>query len=392
MLVNNLSVSGGYQKLVIRFSQALAALGHTVTVYTPVVDKEKCYPDDINSLNIVTLSKNEAAQPLFAQYELLAEKIDPSLDAIVIHDDLSLLSLAALPADNHATIAWMLNNQLPENLGKYKAEVSHTWKHSGGGKKDRLHASHQTFERVRRMRKGLARIQIFATYDQFNKQLVEKQLGKRADFVAAGADLDRFKAYAKDRDYEPKKTYTLLSVGVVFPHRRYEDLIRSVAELRGKKYNVQATIVGLQDLSPDYFASLEKLTSELSLQKYIDFKHYVSDGEMTQLYRTSDAFIFINDGFTWGISVFEAVAAGLPVIITDNIGAADLVENGKTGWVVSPRSPSKVTKAVADLIDNRDKTKTIAQRAYKELTEFISWEAYTKRMLGLITAIKNHKS
>ncbi|HSE61744.1 MAG TPA: glycosyltransferase family 4 protein [Candidatus Saccharimonadales bacterium] len=384
-LVNNLDVSGGYQKLVIRFTQSLQKQGHEVVVYTPGVDKKKCYPNDIKDLTIVTLNNNEKTLPHIKKYETMAAKIAPNLDALVIHDDISLIALPHLPK-NGMTIAWMLNNQLPENLGKYHKELFHLWKNGAGQTKDKLRDIRSKAKEVRLMRQGLKRVSIFATYDKFNQKLVQSKLHRKADFVAAGADLERFKAYASGRSFKDKKRYELLSVGVVFPHRRYEDVIEAVAQLREQKLPVHATIVGLQDLSVHYFETLQKLVKDKGLEKNITFKHYVTDDEMTKLYKQSDVFLFINDGFTWGISVFEAVAAGLPVIITNNIGAADLVEDGKTGWVVNPRSPKEVAAAVKEIITKRSKAEKIANKAEKELATFVSWDAYTKRMLKLIKA------
>ena len=383
-LVNNLDVSGGYQKLVIRSTQALEKLGHDVTIYTPSVDKKKCYPSDIARVKIVTLTNDEKGLPHVEKFKAIGSKLPTDLDALIIHDDLSLLSLAALPPNPHFTIAWMVNNQVPENLGNYRAELTHTMRHAGGRAKDKLRAARSKLTEVKLMRKGLKRVHIFATYDRFNQDLVRRQLNKKADFVAAGADLERFTKFAKGRTFDDKKRYELLSVGVLFPHRRYEDIIDAVAELTRQKLSVHATIVGLQDLSPDYFKKLREKVEKRDLQKLITFKHYVTDEEMTRLYKNSDAFLFINDGFTWGISVFEAVAAGLPVVITNNIGAADLIENGKTGWVVNPRAPKEVAKAVGEITTKRNNTKEISLRAAKELTAFVSWEAYSKRMLDLI--------
>lgn len=389
-LVYGLDVSGGFQKLVIRSTQELEKLGHEVTIYTASVDKKKCYPDDIKSLNIISLPKAEFDVPEIERYKNLANRIPRDLDVIIVHDDLCLMSLAYLPK-NKTTVAWMLNNQLPETIGQYVAETKHTWKHAPGDKKQRLRTTRATFERVRLQRKGLKRVGIFATYDRFNQNLVHKQLKHKADFVAAGADLDRFTAFSKKRDFSKKKRYELLSVGVVFPHRRYEDVIEAVNELNRQKLPVHATIVGLQDLSPDYFKQLDALVKKLGLQKTISFKDYVTDKEMTELYKNSDAFLFVNDGFTWGISVFEAVAAGLPVIITNNIGAADLIEKNKTGWVVNPRAPSEIAQAVKAITTERDKAKEVALRAAKELTAFVSWKAYTERMLDLINKERNQR-
>lgn len=382
-LVYNLDVSGGYQKLVVRSSQTLEKFGHDVTIYTLSVNKKRCYPDDIKALNIVSLGKDELALSETLRYKALASKISNELDALIVHDDLSIMTLAFLPKSK-MVVAWMLNNQLPEMLGRYAAEVKHTWKHASGGRSQRLHSVHAVFNRVRLQRKGLRRVDIFATYDKFNQALVHKQLHRKADFVAAGADLDQFAQYAKHRVFSKKKQYELLSVGVIFPHRRYEDVIEAVAELIKQKMPVHATIVGLQDLSPAYFRKLESLVEQHNVQRFITFRHYVTDREMALLYKNSDAFIFVNDGFTWGIAVFEAVAACLPVVITDNIGAADLIENGQTGWVVRPRAPKEIAHAVKEIITKRNKAEKITARANKELASFISWEAYTQRMLHLI--------
>jgi UDP-glucose:(heptosyl)LPS alpha-1,3-glucosyltransferase len=51
-------------------------------------------------------------------------------------------------------------------------------------------------------------------------------------------------------------------------------------------------------------------------------------------YRAADAFIMLSAFDTFGLVVLEAMAAGLPVVISPNVGAKDLVENGVNGFVV----------------------------------------------------------
>ena len=72
------------------------------------------------------------------------------------------------------------------------------------------------------------------------------------------------------------------------------------------------------------------------------------------------------------------------VIITDNIGATDLIQNGQTGWVVSPKSPAQVAKAIKQIIHNPEKSRRIADRAYVEISDFVSWTAYTDRVIRVI--------
>jgi glycosyltransferase involved in cell wall biosynthesis len=385
MLVNNLEVSGGYQKLVIRLAQELQKQGHAVIVYTPKVDAANCYPKDIKTIDIVSLDKEQASTTPLEAYSHLVKKVDAEVEAVIIHDELSLLGVALLKLPAYCKVVWMLNNQLPENLKKYKTEIVNVHRQTVGPQKVKLIEARKAAQRVKMLRRGLRRVDVFATYDEFNKNLVNKVLGrKQAVVVSAGADLERFKAYAKTRTFKAKVSYTVLSVGVLFRHRRYEDLITAIGILSQKRQDVKAIIVGRQDLAPEYFQSLEKLSRELGVDQLVELKNYVTDEEMVQLYKNSDAFAFINDGFTWGISVFEAVAAHLPVVITNNIGAADLVKAGQTGWVVNPQSPDEVARVIEHIVDNPAEAQVIAERADTELSAFVSWEAYTKRMLHLI--------
>lgn len=385
MLVNNLEVSGGYQKLVIRLAETLMNMKHDVVVYSPVVDKKKCYPESINNLPIVTI-ENGSNKSLVVRFKELVSKIDPNTEGLIIHDELSLIGVAALPKTNIKKIVWMLNNQLPDNLGSYKRELLPILQTKYSSKKDKRTDVRNNALRVRLMRKGLKKVSNFAVYDHINGDLVKKNLGRKADFVAAGADLEQFTPLSANRNYRHNKAYSVLSVGVLFPHRRYEDLIHDVAIARKDGSPLTATIVGRQDLSPDYYQMLVALAKSLKVEKYIRFINYVSDSEMLNLYSKSDAFIFINDGFTWGISVFEAIAAGLPVVITSNIGAADIIKNRETGWIVNPQKPAEVAKAIKEIVDNPQATKKIALTAQKELSEFVSWPAYTKRMLSLLSS------
>ena len=381
MLVNNLEVSGGYQKLVIRLSQNLKKLGHSVVIFTPKLNAEKCYPNDIKDLAIVTISKRFADVTPVESYAELSKKIDSSFDSFIIHDELSLIGIGIM-AEPPKTVVWMLNNQLPENLGKYMPEVKSVYKQTIGSLSTKIKEIHKAIDRVMLMRKGLRRTSKLVTYDEFNKQLVKKMLGRDAQNIYAGADLEQFKEFAKQRDFKKKPSYTVLSVGVVFPHRRYEDLIRAAALLvKAGVTNTKITIVGRQDLSPDYFAELEDLARQLHVERHVRFINYVTDQEMIRLYRDSDIFAFINDGFTWGISVFEAVAAKLPVIITDNIGAVDLIKDRVHGRLVKPKSPEDVAAAISDIILDRSNAQAYATAAYQDILKIVSWEAYTQRIL-----------
>src|SRR5205085_2789472 len=94
MVVNNMEISGGYHKLVIRLAQQLERKGHEVITYTLSVDRKKCYPDDINTINIIELNEHEKKGSISDQIAKLANKIAADLDVLIIHDQLSLNIIA----------------------------------------------------------------------------------------------------------------------------------------------------------------------------------------------------------------------------------------------------------------------------------------------------------
>jgi glycosyltransferase involved in cell wall biosynthesis len=61
--------------------------------------------------------------------------------------------------------------------------------------------------------------------------------------------------------------------------------------------------------------------------------------ELPDHYSWADVFVFpsVQDGFA--VVLAQASAAGLPIIASTNCGASEFVEEGRTGWIVSVRSP-----------------------------------------------------
>jgi glycosyltransferase involved in cell wall biosynthesis len=74
---------------------------------------------------------------------------------------------------------------------------------------------------------------------------------------------------------------------------------------------------------------------------------HMRPGDPVPAYRTADLFVLptLEDGF--GYVAAEAMACGLPVVVTDACGAAEWVVEGKTGWIVPVRS----TDAIAEVLN-----------------------------------------
>jgi glycosyltransferase involved in cell wall biosynthesis len=378
MVVNNLAISGGYQKLVIRLSRELERAGDEVTIYSTEIDRERCYPGEWPEAAVVTPA------PLLngtAAWNALGLSIDPSLDALVVHDEPSFAALVAFRRHGGRTrVVWMLNNE----LGWLRRRMSPRALLQGA----RVAASQRAVrplmaaardERRRQLLRAEAqRASAFAVYDGHNAELVRRFFRREAEIVHAGADVERFEQIAP-HPRDERLPFHVLSVGVLFPHRRYQDLIGAVAQL---DFPARLTIVGLPTLSPDYSREIHALAEVVG--PHVEFVDYAPPRELDQLYAEADAFAFVNDGHTWGIAALEAIAASVPVVISDNIGASALIRDGVHGSVVPPCAPASLAHALTVIHDHPGYAARACARARAEVLPLVRWPAYAERMRRVI--------
>jgi glycosyltransferase involved in cell wall biosynthesis len=72
----------------------------------------------------------------------------------------------------------------------------------------------------------------------------------------------------------------------------------------------------------------------------------------------SDIFVMPSQFDTFGLAVLEAMTAGLPVIITQKVGAKDLINSGVQGFVLSEEpSPLELSEKLAFLIEKENRMK-----------------------------------
>ena len=111
--------------------------------------------------------------------------------------------------------------------------------------------------------------------------------------------------------------------------KRASDLIDAFSRVRGRLPDAHLVIAG----SGEEEASLKHQASETA-QGYVHFLGFLNQSELPRTFAASDVFVLPSDNEPWGLVVNEAMAAGLPVIVSDDVGAApDLVAMTGAGVV-----------------------------------------------------------
>ena len=126
---------------------------------------------------------------------------------------------------------------------------------------------------------------------------------------------------------------------------------------------------------------------EFYRSQYRDFTYMRTrpHGEVLQLMQSCDVLVLPSLAEGRALVQQEALANGLPLIITKNTGGEDLIVSGETGFLVPIRSPDKIAEKIAWLADHRDSLPAMRLAAVKKADAY-PWQRYTDRILSAISA------
>lgn len=109
--------------------------------------------------------------------------------------------------------------------------------------------------------------------------------------------------------------------------KRPDDLLAAYAKLRGEGVAAQLALVGTGALE----AQLKARVAEQAIPDVV-FPGFVNQAELPAVYAASDVFVLPSVNEPWGLVVNEAMCAGLPIVLSEEIGCADdLVQDGVNG-------------------------------------------------------------
>ena len=143
----------------------------------------------------------------------------------------------------------------------------------------------------------------------------------------------------------------LLYVGRLAAAKGLPVLFESLSALKQRvNFDVVLTVIGD---GPDR-VQLESQVSQLNLEQSVRFIGYQNQTEVRRYLQETD--IFVLPSFAEGVpvSLMEALASGIPVISTQIAGIAELVENGKNGYLVTPGDSSQLAEKIEKLCKQPD--------------------------------------
>lgn len=171
------------------------------------------------------------------------------------------------------------------------------------------------------------------------------------------------------------KHLNILYVGRLESRKGLRYLLQAYQQVRGVLPHVRLWVVGA-------YSKSERLAFVRWVRHHrvrgVRFIGQVSEADKARWYRSADIFCAPSTGYeSFGMVLIEAMAAGVPVIASDIPGYREVVQHGKTGWLVPPCNPTLLGNALLTLLQESSLRHQLAQAAATTVEPY-DWECVTE--------------
>ena len=160
------------------------------------------------------------------------------------------------------------------------------------------------------------------------------------------------------------KNNDLILVARLDPVKRVDRFLKIVAQLKLKLPDISALIVGGGYRLKEY----ELLSQQLGLNKNVTFTGATLD--VTSYLVDSQVFVLTSDSEGLPLSCMEAATLGLPIVASDIGDLSDLVEPGKTGYLINKEDTSEFVDKLYLLLTNKKLAEQVSLAALHKSEKF----------------------
>jgi glycosyltransferase involved in cell wall biosynthesis len=163
------------------------------------------------------------------------------------------------------------------------------------------------------------------------------------------------------------------------PKKRPDLLIKALGEL-APAHQFHACLAGAG--TPPYIAELQHLVAKLGLTQRVTFTGFVTGEAKDLLLQGADLFVLPSFAENFGVAVAEALAAGLPVVITPGIQIAPAVAAAQAGLVVEGQVTTLAT-ALAQLLKHPELRQQLGRNGQQLARQQYSWDAISRDLMQI---------
>ena len=179
---------------------------------------------------------------------------------------------------------------------------------------------------------------------------------------------------------EDRAPCSIVQVAHLIKQKHFDTTLHAFAQLKMKYPTACFTIIG----QGGERGLLESLAEDLGVRGSVRFMGQMPNEVVMSEMAKAQFFCMpsVREGF--GIVYLEAMASGCITIGTEGEGIADLIENGKNGFLVPPEDPKAIVRAISWCIEHPNDVAAIAEQGIQDARE-LTWKKNAETYIKLFT-------
>jgi starch synthase len=172
----------------------------------------------------------------------------------------------------------------------------------------------------------------------------------------------------------------ILFFGRIHPYKGLEYLLDAMPSILNELPNAQLIIAGRGDLA-ELRQRIQRSLNTTVLNEFIP------DDQVAELFERAAVVVLPYVGGSQTGVVPIAYSFKKPVVVTNVGSIGEVVEDGKTGFIVPPRDSAAIADAVAKILKDRQRRLQMGENAYRKMKEDLSWDTVVRETVCIYTQI-----
>jgi len=201
---------------------------------------------------------------------------------------------------------------------------------------------------------------------------------KRIKTILLGVDIQQFKPVPRCFDRPSCDPFNFIFIGSAVAKKGFDVVLDCTETLLTEGLSVKLLVVGRLDHN--------LLLGRRALRNNIRQYGVISQNELAAVLREAHCLLLPSRFDSFGMVVVEAMASGLPVIVSDMVGSRELVEEGRNGFVVPVGNPKALADRMRWCVQNPEILEKLSAAA-RATAEQVSWANYRRRFSAAVREV-----
>ncbi len=236
-------------------------------------------------------------------------------------------------------------------------------------------------------KKYLGSVDGFIFNSQTTKNVVNGLMDHGKPAIVAYPPTDRFGDAISEEEIKTRATQNplrILFLGNVIERKGLPTLLEAIRPLT---FDLQLDIVGSLTSEPEYAKQIQALIAKNNLSSFI-FLHDALDNEpLKQKLKQAHLLIVPSSYEGFGIVYLEGMCFGLPAIGTTAGAASEVIEHGKTGYLIEPNDHKTLAQHIMSISQDRAQLTRLSINARKRYLQQPAWKESAGQIRGFLYSL-----